>query len=185
LTAAQGQHAQDQSDEPSDQDQKRDERQSAARFRMQLGAAASQGTAPGAPVVKGKPAAFASAQNGPLTLRQFTDRALATLDRLSTGPATVSVRQALLSDALRYLSGIAVSPLQARPTDHAGNGLEAVRTLLIEATRQQRGRVDATMAQEEVNQLLPLLLLMLTRPRSPRHMQACRAKLLVMVRSQA
>jgi hypothetical protein len=185
LTASQGQHPQDQSDDSSDQDQKRDQQQSANRFRMQVGAAASQGSAPSVPVVDGKPADYTGAQGGSLTLRQFTDRALATLDRLSTGPAMESVRQTLLSDALCYLNGIEVSPPQVGPTDRAGNGLEAVRTLLIEATRRQPGCANTSVAQQEMNQLLPLLLLMLTRPRSPLQSQACRAKLLAMVRRQA
>jgi hypothetical protein len=108
------------------------------------------------------------------TVQQFTDRALASLQRLADAPAAGGLRAALLSDVKSLLSAAGTAGLP-------GGGLEAVRNSLVEATRQMQNRPGmSSAALQDLQCLLPLMLLNLQRGRTSRQARQTQAVLHVL-----
>jgi hypothetical protein len=113
-----------------------------------------------------------------LTPKQFAQQALSAMDRLSTAPSSLGVRNTLLHNVLRCLDKVDAAAPDAKPVP---GGLEAVRALLLDATQQRPHQPGATPARQDLNQLLPLMLLNLQRARTPEQAGIARSKLRVLM----
>jgi hypothetical protein len=145
------------------------------------GASAANAAAEVAPFLPTDGQAIASAKNG--ALQQFTQRAIAALNRVAASPESAKARQLLLAAALDSFRHNEARTLSPEPGNEA-TGLSGVRQVLLERMASLSQKTIQTQTSEDLNCLLPLLALNTERPRTNAQAQIAEAKLLVMLRQQ-